>query len=383
MERISGWTIFSWRGVAVKLHISLVFLIFYVVVVATVQFPFVVQRSGLNPGSVVGAPLMWALLFSMALIVSIIVHEFSHVLMAQHKGYKTKNIVLMMLGGVSQVELPAEKPMDEFKIAIIGPLVSLFLGALLFAIGSITESPSLYFFCYWVGQTNIALGIFNLIPAFPTDGGRVLRAALISKYGRLEGTRKAVSVGHAFAWFFGLWGLLQFNFILVLIAFFIYGGAKSELFIVLGQSLLKDFHVKNLITPIPSISENSTVAEAAQRLLAEKNVFLPTVAANGNYGVISIEDVKKIPKAMWDKTSIHDVQVISPKLFRAEDKLDEVLMYVLANPAGAVPVIENNQVVGVLTSDSIIKTMQLQSLQSMVSPTSAEGRSFTLRPRST
>lgn len=368
MERIQGWTLFSWRGVAVKLHISLILLLFYIVLIAVAQFPFVVLRSGVNPEAVVGSPALWALLFAVSLVLSIVIHEFSHVLMAQHRGYKTKSIILMMLGGVSQVELPPDKPIDEFKIAIIGPLVSLFIGALLFAMGALSKSPSFYFYCYWVGQTNIALGIFNLIPAFPTDGGRVLRAALMARYGRLDGTRKAVIVSRIFAWALGILGFLQFNLLLMLVAFFIYGAAKSELFIVIGQTLLKDMKLKDLVIPVEGISEHATVHEAVRKMLDAKSLILPTIGENQSFGLISAQDIKTIPRQMWFSTTVKEIATISPKNFTSDEPVDHVLMYVFAHPYGALPIIENGQLLGLITAEKLTSTIQLQGLVAIESP---------------
>ena len=361
-ENISGWTLFTLRGVAVKLHASLLFLIFYVVLIAMIQFPVVVQLSHIEQNEITGTPFVWAVIFSMALLVSIFVHEFGHILVAQAKGYRVKSITLMMLGGATQMEKPPEEPATEFKVAIMGPLVSLAIAGILFWIRSLSLSPNLDFFCFWVGQTNLVLGIFNLLPAFPMDGGRVLRALLVTKQGLLRGTQTAVQISQIFVWIFAIMGFLQFNFILLLIAFFIYGAAKSEFFILLGQTLLKGMKVKDLMVILPSISENSTISDAVAKMVETKSLLLPVTREAGLPFLLTADFLKRIPKTSWDTLLIKNIKADFPNAIGPDQPLEDTLLLALKTIIGGVPVVENNQLVGVLRTSDLFEAIVLRQL---------------------
>ncbi len=363
MEQMSGWRIFSLRGVAVKLHISLLLLITYVVLVALAQFPFVIESSGVAPADIRGSPVLWAFIFSASLIASIFIHEFGHVLVAQAKGYPVHQVTLMMLGGVSHIEKMPETPGDEFKVAIIGPIVSLAIGALLFGLREVSESANLDFYCYWVGQTNLVLGIFNLLPAFPTDGGRVLRAIFANFQGQLRGTQTAVKISHIFAWLMGLVGLLQFNFLLMLLAFFIYAAAKSELLVLVARMTLKGLQVREVTNvAIPAVNAKSSVSEAVLQMSQSRTTVLPVIGENESYSIISIERLNRVPVRQRDITQVGEIQYPNIRAIQVTDDLAEAFLQILRNAVPALPVIENHMLIGILKSTAVLEFIQLRQM---------------------
>lgn len=361
MEQLSGLTLFKLKGVAVKVHVSLLFLLLYVVLVATASFPLVVNSSGIDIGTITGSPFLWAVIFALALLVSIFLHEFSHVLVAQGHGHKVSGVTFMMLGGVSQLEKMPEEPSTEFKVAIIGPIVSLAIAGILFWIRGITPSANLAFFCYWVGQTNLVLGIFNLLPAFPTDGGRVLRAALVTKFGRLHGTQIAVKVSRVFAWIFGIIGFLQFNLLLILVAFFVYSAAKSELFVLLGQTVLKGMTAKDAMKPVTAISAESSLSFAADEMTKTQRLLLPVNLENG-FSLISAEQIQQMPRPLWQKMQIKDLARTPAKVIDLNSALDEVWQTSLMTSHGGICVVDQNQLVGIIETADLIKLIELKQL---------------------
>ncbi|MGZ5279835.1 MAG: site-2 protease family protein [Pseudobdellovibrionaceae bacterium] len=363
MERMSGWTLFSLRGVAVKLHISLILLVIYVVLIALAQFPTVVQMSGVSSSELMNSSLAWALIFAISLIISIFVHEFGHVLVAQAKGYPVHQITLMMLGGVSHLEKMPEKPSDEFKVAIIGPIVSLAIGAVLFGLRAISESANIDFFCYWIGQTNIVLGIFNLLPAFPTDGGRVLRAVLASQQGQLRGTQHAVRISHVFAWALGILGILQFNILLIILALFIYAAAKSELFILVAHMVLKGMTVRDIVdSSVPAVSEDSSVAQVISQMVRSRHVHLPVVGQDEKHSVITIDRVARIPKHLRESTSIKSLLPENFKILQVEDGLEDALMLSMKSQEGGLPVVEDHLLIGLVRTSDLLELIRLRQL---------------------
>lgn len=214
-------------GIDVRVHWTFFLLLFY--------FAFVgYQRTGNLLGALATTGII------VALFVCVLLHEFGHSLVAQRLGIEIPDITLLPIGGVARFKTLPEKPMDEVKIAVAGPLVNVVLAPIFFGIGIALGADLLTigslvggfgsvgrFFVY-LGYINIALVLFNILPAFPMDGGRVLRGLLASRLGAVRATDIASAVGQFFALGFLVLGLLGGDFILVLIAVFIFFGARTE-----------------------------------------------------------------------------------------------------------------------------------------------------------
>ena len=175
-----------------------------------------------------------------ALFICVVLHEFGHSLVAQRLGIVVHSITLLPIGGVSNLETLPEKPSDEVKITLAGPLVNVVLAPIFFGVGLLlgaeprmptdlfTGIGSVGQFFFYLGYLNVVLAVFNLMPAFPLDGGRILRGLLATRLGALRATEIASRVGQLFAFAFFLIGLLGGNFLLALIAVFIFFGANGE-----------------------------------------------------------------------------------------------------------------------------------------------------------
>jgi Zn-dependent protease len=182
-------------------------------------------------------PLWMSVLLIVPLFTSIVMHEYGHALMARHFGIRTRNITLSPLGGIAQLERMSHKPWEEFWIAIAGPAVNVVIAAVL-GVGLLSYAlldPLFTEFLWWrffgvVFLANIVFVVFNMIPAFPMDGGRVLRSMLSAGFGLLQGTRVAVAVGTFMAVFMGAAGALWLgNPWLILIALFVIWAGHQEL----------------------------------------------------------------------------------------------------------------------------------------------------------
>lgn len=363
MGRLSGLTIFTLRGVAVTLHVSLLILIAYVLLIANNQFYFVAERSGVNPAEISGSPFTWSVIFAFSLLVSIFLHEFGHVIIAQNHGGTVKQVTLMMLGGVSHIEKTPEEPAVEFKVAIAGPLVSLALAFLLFALRAYSGIPELEFYGFWLGSLNLALAIFNMLPAYPTDGGRVLRAALVSRQGRYRGTRNAIRVSHVFAVFFGVLAILQFNIILALIAVFIYLASKSEMLILTGETVLEGLFVRDVITPAHPLAGASTASEALREMLATRTTILPVAMADASHGLITAEMIQQLPPERRFFTRLDEIAIRPEKFLRAGDPLPHAFTTSLAAGLGALPVVDDNGgLVGLVRTNDILELIRLREI---------------------
>ncbi|MGD9782792.1 MAG: site-2 protease family protein [Kiritimatiellia bacterium] len=186
----------------------------------------------------VGGPqgLFYGALGAVGLFASVALHEIGHSLVARAKGSRILEILLLPIGGMARLDALPRRPADEIQTALAGPAVSLTLGAagLFFAPLVYAFNPPLAIICHELGRINIMLVLFNLIPSFPMDGGRVFRAALVPRLGRLRATRLAAQVGRVFAGVFGIWAFWpllhhgQINFFLLFIAYFVYQSAGAE-----------------------------------------------------------------------------------------------------------------------------------------------------------
>ena len=214
-------------GIPIRVHFTLLLFL-----------PFFASELAPRDGH---SGMFWGLVGAVALFTSVALHELGHSVAAITKGYRVGDITLWPIGGVATLTQSPSRAMDEFIIAIAGPLVSLALGILGMMTGPALANAGMvgagFVTTYVVGYINIGLFLFNLIPAFPMDGGRILRAALTAPYGRLEATRKASSIGRFLAVVYGVYSLLHGNFISALIALFIYNAAGAEYRMVQMQEM--------------------------------------------------------------------------------------------------------------------------------------------------
>src|SRR5215210_6652108 len=214
-------------GIDVKVHWTFLLLLAF--------FAFLGYQSS---GTLAGALTPTAVI--VALFLCVLLHEFGHSLVAQRLGLEIHSLTLLPIGGVSNLESLPEKPADEVKITLAGPLVNVVLAPIFFGVGlllgAVPRMPADLFtgigsvgqFFFYLGYLNVVLALFNLLPAFPLDGGRILRGLLATRLGAVRATEISSVVGQLFAAAFFLIGLLGGNLLLALVAVFIYFGATGE-----------------------------------------------------------------------------------------------------------------------------------------------------------
>ena len=206
----SSYKIATVWGIPIKLHISILLML-----------PFLARRFGLTQG----------IILEIGLLTSIVLHELGHSIVAINKGCRVREILLMPIGGAAQMEQIPTKPLDEFLMAIAGPAVSLVLGLAGLFVGQFVMRTNFEETGYTIlrlGVINCSLVVFNLMPAFPMDGGRVFRAMLTPKLGRLRATFIAARLGKILATLAGVVAAIHGHWFLVAIAFFIHIAAGKE-----------------------------------------------------------------------------------------------------------------------------------------------------------
>jgi Zn-dependent protease/CBS domain-containing protein len=363
------------RGIHLRVHFTFPLIFIWVIL----QFG-VLTGQGVS-GALFGVVVM-LILFGI-----VVLHELGHSIAAQHYGIPVDEIVLLPIGGVAKLKRIPENPVQELVIAIAGPAVNfaiaivlIVLNALLGLSGRIddpaalltaieTLSPEAIF--YYVFVANLFLAIFNLLPAFPMDGGRVLRALLATRLPYPKATSIAVTIGQILAWVMGLWGFLGGGFFLIIIAIFIYLGASQEGQMVQVRSVLGDLIVRQAYSrQVQKLSPTSTLGDAVQFVLTTFQADFPVCDGERLVGLVTYKRLVEAlnqhgPEMTVEQIMITDVTPVSPA-----DALAAVQQRMLEENADALPVVEGDRFLGLLTSRDVSEVFRLASIQPDLIPPS-------------
>lgn len=353
------------RGIDVKMHFTFPLILIW----AGLSFGFF-QRGGLE-GAVYGV-LVTSLVFLIVLL-----HELGHSIAAQYYQVPVKQIILLPIGGVAQLEEIPEDPKKELVIAAAGPLVNLILGIVLFLVaplvGQSFSAESLTSFAAVLGQlsfssifiyvfiTNLFIGVFNLIPAYPMDGGRILRALMATRLSYTRATAIAVAIGQLLSWGFGLWGFLNGNFFLIILAFFIYSGAAQEGKMVQTKHVLGDLKVEQAYSRgVRSISLNEPLETALHATLNSFQSSFP-ICQDGNLaGMLPYSTLVRALEKRDIGTPIRDVMQTGIQPVTPRDPLIEVQKRMSLESVDALPVVdEMGGFLGMITSQDLNEAYRL------------------------
>ena len=314
------------------------------------------------------------LLVIVLLFASVLVHELAHSLVGRHYGAKIKKITLLPIGGVSQME--AIPKGHEFAIAVIGPITSIALGAILFLLGSLF-GLNMYFDLNWIQlgsltdivrivmSLNFLLGAFNIIPAFPMDGGRVLRAFLSSRMDYLRATEISVRIGQGLAIVFAFVGVF-YNPWLIIIAFFIYMGGMGEYQSTQMSSALKGIKVKDLmVKDVVTVSPNDTLEDFEKILIEKRHKGYPVVLDGNVLGIITTNELLSVPRIKWFETKIQDVMTKDIITATPNMEVFELHTKLAEKNLGRAPVIENGRLIGFISKTDILKFSEILMLKRM------------------
>ncbi|AWI83559.1 site-2 protease family protein [Alloyangia pacifica] len=228
-------------------------------------------------------------LFILALFACVVAHEFGHALTARRFGIKTPDITLLPIGGLARLERMPEKPAQEIAVAIAGPLVNVAIWLVLLLLGASSDMGALSrlgegtgAFLSQLASINLALALFNMLPAFPMDGGRVLRAVLALRTDRVSATRAAAITGQILAFGLAFWGLSSGNFILILIAIFVFFAGQAESQDVASRAVAHDLLARDaMITSFETLRPEDTLATAGQTLIRTTQHEFPVLTPDG------------------------------------------------------------------------------------------------------
>ena len=336
-------------GIPIRIHLTFLLLLFFVGI------------SGSKYGGSTGT--LFGMISIVLIFLCVVLHEIGHSLVARHYGIVVRDIILLPIGGVSEMEEIPQDPKQEISISIVGPLVSFSLAVVFYVLSVVLDqSPSfgqlsifkgnLIANLFWI---NLILGMFNLIPAFPMDGGRVLRGILATRIDSLRATKVAVGVGQVFAillFFFGIF----FNLWMALIAIFIYLGAEGEERMVEMRAALSRSPVKlAMLTDIHTVSPDETLGEVLERICHGLQQDFPVVEKGEVVGILTKEIIFS---ALHKHEKDARVKEIMNKDFvtTTEDaSLSDIFKQMTTSRLSVIPVMKNRELRGMINSEQIGK----------------------------
>jgi Zn-dependent protease len=300
---------------------------------------------------------------AVGLFGSVTVHELGHSWVALRYGIEIESITLWILGGIASLKTLPKEWDRELWIAIAGPAASVLLAAVCY-VGVLVTPRSLQvarFLVGWLAITNVSLTVFNLLPAFPMDGGRVLRAILARSQPYGTATRLAARVGVGFAFLFAVVGVVTFQLLLLLLALFIYGAATTESKTVLLDELLEGITVGDIMTrDPPSVRTDATVEELGEELLRDRRTIHLVREPDGSVaGVVSLEDLRKVPPADRATRRVERIMESAQRIESTADAFDTLAAIQQSGGSEAL-VYENGALVGVLSEADYARAMRIR-----------------------
>jgi len=340
-------------GVPVRLHFTFVLLLIFLIVTG-----FGSNQTGLNYA-----------IYLFALFASVLVHEFAHAFVGARNGVRTLEIVMFPIGGVSRLQRNP-KPTEEFWIAMAGPLANLLISIALFGYLYFRHMPISAVVAFIepsdgnvidrIAQANLILAAFNIIPAFPMDGGRMLRAVLSRFRSEDEATRMAAWTGRMLAISMGLYGLLYSHFLLVFVAFFVYLGAAQESAAALGRTLTTGIPVRAaMLTEYHTLTHGNTIRDAANLLLATSQQDFPIVHSEQVIGLLGRNALLRAmandgPDAYVAGYMEREYTTLKPDMNLAE------VLPLMAHSGACALVMDGERLMGLLTAENLSQFLLLR-----------------------
>ena len=350
------WKLGTFAGIDVFVHATFLLLIGWIGYSYWLQY-----------GTV--AKVVEGILFILALFLCVVLHEYGHALTARRYGIKTRDITLYPIGGVARLERMPDKPIEELWVALMGPAVNVVIAALLFLYLYLTRglvpltdlTVASGSFLTRLMAINVSLVLFNLIPAFPMDGGRVLRALLAMRVDYVRATQIAANVGQGLAFLFGLFGLFN-NPFLLFIAFFVWIGASQEASMVQVRNSISGIPVTHAMqTKFETLSPSDRLERVVDLILAGSQQDFPVVEDGQFIGVLTRDDFIRALSQKGQNTPVADVIRRNVPSVDSHDMVEMALMRLQESGAKTLPVMHAGRFVGLVTSENITEFLMIRS----------------------
>lgn len=349
----------SISGIKIKVHWTFFFLIIWIA--------FDELKRGGTTESV-----LFNIAFILAVFLCVVLHELGHALTAKRFGVRTRKITLLPIGGMAILDKIPESPKQELLITIAGPLVNVIIAILLYFIIPVQEFTDLNFgeafnvlskftlqnFLFYLYIANVGLAVFNIIPAFPMDGGRILRALLAMKMNRVKATQIAASTGQFIAVIFLLVGLL-YNPFLIFIALFVFLGAYGENQIVQQLSLLKGHNVEEaMLTDITTFNPEDSIAIVVKKIISGTENNFVVIENQSVIGLLYHEDIINNSNK---NIKVKDIMNTNYKAVKSSDDLKKVYNLIHSNVKTFFPVINQGKLIGAIDYTNLNEYIRLQA----------------------
>ncbi len=308
-------------------------------------------------------PWVIGIIAAIGLFVSVTLHELGHSWVALRYGLEIESITLWILGGIAALGSIPREWNREFWIAIAGPITSVLVAIVCWVGVLVTPKslPVIVFVFGWLAIVNITLTVFNLLPAFPMDGGRILRALLARSRPYASATRIAGRIGVVFALLFAVVGVLSFNIILILLAIFVYGAATTESKTVLLDELLEGITVGDIMTRDPrTVAREATVTELVTHMMRDRQMIYPvTDEAGKTIGVVTLNELKGVKEGERDSTQVGEIMRDIPRVAPSADAFETLALLNQARSTTAL-VAEDDRVLGTLSESDFAHVFNMQ-----------------------
>ena len=355
-----GWSLKLGEVAGIRVQVHFTFVIFMAWIVL----------SGLIAGKSQQVVLANAA-FMLGLFTCVILHEFGHALTAKHYGIRTKDITLLPIGGVARLERMPDDPRQELWVALAGPAVNVVIAASLWTWLYVTRGAFILAevdmatgsFAERLLLVNISLVLFNMLPAFPMDGGRVVRALLATRMEYTRATQIAANLGQAMALLFGLVGFF-YNPMLLFIALFVWIGAAQESSTVLMKSALGGIPVSAaMMTKFETVEPGDSLTHVSRLILSGSQQDFPVLDGNHVVGVVTRDGLVKALAGKDDPT-VNEIMHRDFAIADASEMLDGALQRLQESVCHTLPVLQNQKLVGLLTAENLGEYLMIKAARS-------------------
>ena len=350
------WKLGRFAGIDVFVHAT------FLLIIGWVAYSYWLESRTLTA-------VFTGILFILALFACVVLHEYGHALTARRYGIKTRDITLYPIGGAARLERMPDKPIEELWVALMGPAVNVVIAAVLIAYLALTDSlvplnrlliPSGSFVAR-LASINIFLVLFNLIPAFPMDGGRVLRAILAMTMDYVRATQIAASIGQGIAFLFGFIGLFS-NPFLVFIALFVWIGAAEESHMVQMKTSISGIPItRAMLTKFEMLSPTDTLARVVNLILSTTQQDFPVVENGQVIGVLTRDDFINALSKDGQDTPVASVMRRDLPSVDSHDMVEMAVTRLQESGSKTLPVMHAGQFVGLITSENITEFLMIRS----------------------
>jgi Zn-dependent protease/CBS domain-containing protein len=353
------------RGIDVGVHYS------WFIIFVLITFSLTARFASEHPQWTLAEHYLVGIATSLLFFVSILLHELAHSFVALAKGIPVRSITLFVFGGVAQIGREPDRPMTEFQIAIAGPIASALLAVGFGVIASVSgdQFERLSALAGWLSSINLLLAVFNLVPGFPLDGGRIFRAALWHMTGSLtKATRIAAGTGQGVGyvliffgivtgftvnWFSGLW--------LAFIGWFLMNAAQESVVQVSVRSALSGLTAEDVMSrDCPIVSHRMALAELVQdHILRTGQRCFIVVDGSRLEGLVTLHQIKAVPQARWGQVSVEEAMtpVSQLRLVAPNQPILEVFQLLESQDVNQVPVVAGDRLVGMITRDHLLRVL--------------------------